>query len=135
MIYKWIEKRLSIKEKGTTDSQILQEGKQGSITGDMTHTSRLSRFIDKFGLITLGKFLKDSLFTTKMKIPSIMMSQTSNSWRNPSIVDYMDHAQKSLDSQYEILKKHAKERQNGTLLLKQKNGRRNETPKDNSSKN
>lgn len=135
MIYKWNVRRLFTKESGITDSQTLPEDKQGSIIGDMTLTSRLFRFIDKFGLTTMVQFLKDLLFTTKTTTHSTTKLETSNSWQNPSIVAYMVHAQRSLDLQYETLKRHVRAQSYGMPLWRPSNGRKSEILKDSSLKN
>lgn len=134
ILYKCEEKPSSTKERNTTVFQTLPGDKRESIIGDTTHINHQSRSIDRFGLITLVRFLKDSSYITKTRIRSIMKSPTSESWRNPSTVDSMAQAQKLLDSQYETLKRHEKEQNYGTLLKKQKTGKVSETQKVNSSK-
>lgn len=130
MIYKWNEKQLYTEERSITDFQTLQEDKQESIIGDTIPINRRFHFIGKFGLITLVKFLKDLLSTTKMTIPSIMNYQTLNSWENPSIVECIAPAQRLLGSQYEILKKLVRVRNFGMPLMKLKNGKRKGIQKD-----
>lgn len=135
MIYKWKEKLLFIKGKDITDFQTLPEDKRGYITGDMTPTSLPFRFIDKYGLTAMVKYLKGMLSTTRMEIPSITKLATSSSWQNPSIVVYMARSQKLLDSQFATLRKHEKERNYGMPPMRLKNGRKSEIQKDSLLKN
>lgn len=131
MIYKCKEKQSFTEGKNTTGFLTLQDDKQESITGDMIHTNRLFRFIDRFGLTTMGRFLKDLLYTTKMITPSIMKYPTYNSWENPSIVECTAHAQKLLDLRYETLKRHVKKQSYGIPLWRQENGKKSVIQKDN----
>ena len=77
IIYMWNEKLSIIEEKHIIDTQIQEEGSIEFTIGDMINGKILqSHFIDKFGLITLGKYLKGLLFTIKTTIHSITTFRT-----------------------------------------------------------
>ena len=114
IIYKWNEKQLSIKEESIIGIQNQIGDKLGYTS---THTNRinlLSHFIDNFGLITLGKYLRKWLSTTKTKIRSIMNFQTWNSCPSQNIHLSTQVSQNILNWCEKISSSHRQKPQNGT---------------------
>jgi len=118
-IYMWKQKQLSIEELPIKDILGQNRGKDGCITID-TQKGFPFLYIDRYGLTTLGKYLKDTLFTIKMKILSIMKLKTwsvlqpKNTLRNTGI-------KKNLRLHLKIWKQQEWLLKNGTNLVRDEN--------------
>lgn len=74
IIYIWNEKQSTIEEKTITDTQNQVEDNLEHITGDtILGKAHQLHYIGNCGLITLGKFLRDMLYTTKTVTQQIML--------------------------------------------------------------
>jgi len=95
ILYIWNEKQLSIEERSITDIQVLRGDSTGCITGDtISGRNRLSRFIDRFTLTRLVKFLKDISYTTKTETLLITNLKTSSVYQEQGMLNSICQHQK-----------------------------------------
>jgi hypothetical protein len=87
ILYIWNEKLSSIEERSITDILNQKEDSYKSISGGTINGNLPPlRFIDKFGLTTLGRSLRDILFIIKTKILLITLSIILNVFRLKNIM-------------------------------------------------
>lgn len=116
IIYMWNEKLSNIEERSTTDILTQKEDNLGSIFGGMISGKSLPlRYIDRFGLTILGKYLTDVLFTIKTGILLIINQTTYNSWNAASTTDNICWSLNSVDG---LVKMERSKQQNYLLGLK-----------------
>jgi len=121
-LYIWKEKLLSIKAKNIIDTQIQNEDNIGFTSGDMINGKVVqSHFIVKFGLTTLGIYLKALFYTIKTIIHSIMIFLIWKLLKMVSTQHYTYLHQREESN----LKKMAKDRQRESLG-NLKNGEKNQ---------
>lgn len=119
ILYIWNEKQLSIEEKSITEILNLCEGNTDFIFGNTTNQKRLLlRYIDRYGLITLVKYLKDSLYTTKTAIRSIMNYQILEYCHEVNISQYTPKNQPELLNRGSRLKLLERKQKNGMGVKK-----------------
>jgi len=81
IIYIWNEKQLNIEERSITDILSQRGDSCGCTTGDTTPgKNRPLRYIGKYGLITMGKYLRDMLSTIKTTT-HLIMTLIISSWK------------------------------------------------------
>lgn len=123
ILYIWNEKLSSIEEKNITDILNQKEDNLESISGDTINgKNHHLRFIDRFGLTILGKYLLDSISIIKMKILSIMKYPILNSLVNQTTPAYIqvNHTEKKCPE--ETLKLHESSLVNGMGAKQEGNG-------------
>jgi hypothetical protein len=126
ILYIWNEKLSYIEERNIIDTQIQKEGNIGFTFGDMINGKSVhSRYIDKYGLIILGKFLKNILYTIKMAIHLITNHQTLNVCQDQRTLSYMQMNQKGLKKQENLWKEIPYKQRNGIKVKKDQNGTAN----------
>ena len=84
IIYKWNQEQSIIEEKSIIDNQTLLDDNLGFIIGGIQRKF-LSLFIDRFGLTTLERYLKDISSTIKITTHSITTFLTSNLYLEQNI--------------------------------------------------
>ncbi len=125
-----IEKLSYIKAKNIIDTLTQKDITCDATTGDMINgKSRLSRYIDKFGLTRLVKYLKGFMYTIKMAIPSIMKYQTWNVYQQmntqDTILNLKQQEKEQVSTPKRIIQNFKKLLNSGVIVKTVKNGIKN----------
>lgn len=123
-IYVWNEKQLFIEEKNIIDIQMPPKDKEGFIFGGILNVFRFL-CIGRFGLTTMGIFLKSCMFIIKMEINLIMTYPISNLLLPYHMPAYTSQIQDDWNRQAEILNSHKAKHRNGTRVKMGENGIKN----------
>ncbi len=125
-----IEKLSYIKAKNIIDTITQKDITCDATTGDMINgKSRLSRYIDKFGLTRLVKYLKGFMYTIKMAILSIMKYQTWNVYQQmntqDTILNLKQQEKEQVSTPKRIIQNFKKLLNSGVIVKTVKNGIKN----------